>query len=190
MFEPADPPRAGTVAFFDPAGAPGMVGAAQPAGTDPVVGAGLPGRPETRELALPGEDGAVVRRTVPVRVVPVAEALPLLATLPDGPAVSGATGTHPATRFWAAVAGTGLHLVARGRLLPGVSPAGFGAWRAGPFDTADIERIRSLAAAMPATARAVPVDGCSLLLPEAEYLVRAFLDVVADTLPRTPAPVP
>ncbi|WP_253770173.1 DEAD/DEAH box helicase [Goodfellowiella coeruleoviolacea] len=81
-----------------------------------------------------------------------------------------------------------LQLVARGRLLPGVSPGDFDAWRVGPLDAADVERLRRLAEAMPATARAVPVPGRTPLeLPNAEAAVRAFLDAVADGMPRTPA---
>ncbi|MEW2325197.1 DEAD/DEAH box helicase, partial [Streptomyces griseoincarnatus] len=73
-----------------------------------------------------------------------------------------------------------LHLTARERLLPGVSPAGYDTWRAGPFDADDITRIRALADAAPGEAVAVPGT-------DPHMLVRAFLDAIADTLPRTPA---
>jgi superfamily II DNA or RNA helicase len=92
-----------------------------------------------------------------------------------------------ALRFWAAAARFAVHLVARGRLLPGVSPAGFDAWRVGPLDADDADRLHALAAAMPPTARATPVPGVEpLTLPAAAPLLRAFLDAVADVLPRTP----
>ncbi|SCG40873.1 DEAD/DEAH box helicase [Micromonospora humi] len=170
VFEPGDPPRAGVVSFYHPTG---DAVADEP---DP------PGEDRELELALP-LDGPVAAWRVPVRAVPVADAVPLLIALRD---VEDAT---PAAAFWSAVTLTGLHLVARGRLLPGVSPDGHDAWRAGPFDVADVRRVRALAAAMPAGARAVPVDPFAepVLLPDAEGLVRAFLDAVADTLPRTPA---
>ncbi|MEV0089854.1 SNF2-related protein [Saccharopolyspora sp. NPDC050642] len=98
---------------------------------------------------------------------------------------------HPSAVFHSAAAMLALHLVARGRVLPGVSPDGVDAWRIGPFDVADVERLRALAAAMPASARAIPLDPAAepLVLPDAERLLREFLDAVADTMPRTPGAV-
>ncbi|MFI7214296.1 DEAD/DEAH box helicase [Micromonospora maritima] len=169
VFRPDDPPRAGTLACYDPAGD------ALPQAYDAL------GQRRELTLALP-LDGPVEAWHVPVVAVPVGAALSRLAApRPDG-------AVTPAAAFWSAAARTGLHLVARGRLLPGVSPDGHDAWRVGPFDAADVERVRALAAAMPAGARAAPVDPDAekLLLPDAEDLVRAFLDAVADTLARTP----
>ena len=114
--------------------------------------------------------------------VPVADAVAALAR------ARADTGAHPSARFWGAAALVALQLVARGRILPGVSAGGFDSWRAGPLDEADVRRIRELADAMPASARAVPLDG-DLRLPEAEGLVRAFLDAVADAMPRSPGAV-
>ncbi|MEU6269376.1 DEAD/DEAH box helicase, partial [Saccharopolyspora shandongensis] len=53
------------------------------------------------------------------------------------------------------------------------------------------QRLRALAAAMPASARAIPLDPAAepLVLPEPERLLRGFLDAVADTMPRTPGAV-
>ncbi|WP_431934304.1 DEAD/DEAH box helicase [Micromonospora sp. RP3T] len=170
VFEPGDPPRAGTVSFYHP------TGDAVPDECDEL------GDVRELTLALP-LDGPVAAWQVRVCAVPVADAVRQLVALRDAADVT------PAAAFWSAVAVTGLHLVARGRLLPGVTPDGHDAWRVGPFDVADVERVRALAAAMPAGARAVPVDpfAGTLVLPDAEDLVRAFLDAVADTLPRIPA---
>jgi superfamily II DNA or RNA helicase len=122
----------------------------------------------------------VRRQVVPVVSLSVADAFPVLA------GAAKRADADPACAFWGAAALFALHVVARGRLLPGVSPEGFDAWRAGPLDRDDIERLRALAAAMPPTARAVPLPGTApLTLPEAEPLVRGFLDAVADVLPRT-----
>ncbi|WP_345604754.1 DEAD/DEAH box helicase [Pseudonocardia adelaidensis] len=116
---------------------------------------------------------------VPVRRVPVAEVVPALLGSHAEP--SG----EVALAFWAAAARFAVHLVARGRLLPGVSPAGFDAWRVGPLDAEDADRLHVLAAAMPPTARSLPVPGVEPpTLPAAAPLVRAFLDAVADVLPR------
>ncbi len=49
-----------------------------------------------------------------------------------------------------------------------MSPGGFDAWRVGPLDDADAARIATLA-------------------PDDDTELRAFLDAVADTLPRSPA---
>ncbi|SCG44578.1 Helicase conserved C-terminal domain-containing protein [Micromonospora echinaurantiaca] len=170
VFEPGEPPRTGAVSFYDPAGA-GLSAEFDRLGEH----GELP-------LALPGS-GRVVARPVPVRTVPVGDAVRQLVALRDAEELT------PAAAFWSAVAVTGLHLAARGRLLPGVSPDGYDAWRVGPFDVADVERVRALAAAMPTEARAVPLDPTAERprLPDPEGLVRAFLDAVADTLPRTPA---
>jgi SNF2 family DNA or RNA helicase len=129
-------------------------------------------------------DGDTVRQhAAPVSWLPLAAALPLLLAARD------ADRAHPASRFWGAAAALALHLVARGRILPGVSPSGFDAWRAGPLDPDDARRLRALAEAMPPHARAVPLPGPpgEPLLPDPERLLRDFLDAVADTLPRSPA---
>ncbi|WP_425580609.1 SNF2-related protein [Streptomyces thermospinosisporus] len=170
--------------------------------------------------------------TVPALVVPVRAALPLLLH-----ARTSGQG-HRATVFWGAAALHALQLVARGLLLPGLSPTDHDAWRVGPLGPEDIEAVRRLAAAMPPEAHAIPVDSSGdpsvpvdssratsvpvdssratsvpvdssratsvpvdssratsvpvdsdapLRLPGPERLLRAFLDAVADTLPRTPA---
>ncbi|RZS31248.1 SNF2 family DNA or RNA helicase [Herbihabitans rhizosphaerae] len=157
VFEPSDPPRAGTVAFW---------------------------RPDSDEqgdltVAIPDSAGTVRTRTVPAVRLSVADALPVLL----------GAGGHPTVAFWRAVTEAALHLVARGRLLPGVSDGDVDAWRAGPLDAADLEHLAALAAAMPAMARAVPVsaDGSGDTLPAASALLRSFVDAVADTMPRTPA---
>jgi superfamily II DNA or RNA helicase len=101
---------------------------------------------------------------------------------------------HPAAAFWGAAALLALQLVARGRILPGVSAEGYDAWRVGPLEAGDIERIQQLARAMPPTARASAPSAASSASvasvasgASAEELVRAFLDAVADGMPRSPA---
>ncbi|MFE7842130.1 ATP-dependent helicase, partial [Streptomyces sp. NPDC057474] len=162
VFEPGDPARTGRVAFWDP------------------VGDGPPHLPlgEAGEADLvTARDGEVALRTVPVLRLPVAEALPVLARARRA---DGADDAHPATAFWGGALAVALHLAARERLLPGVSPGGYDTWRAGPLDPEDVVRLRELADAAPAEALAVPGT-------EPLALVRAFLDCVADTLPRTAA---
>ncbi|MGA5418261.1 SNF2-related protein [Streptomyces pseudogriseolus] len=169
VFEPGDPARTGRIAFWDPAG-----------GTPPAVPGGEYGE---ADLVIPdGDDFAV--RTVPVLRLSPAHALPALLharrAAPAPVATEPAPAPHSATVFWGAVTALALQLIARERLLPGVSPAGYDTWRAGPFDAGDIARVRALADAAPGEAVAVPGT-------DPAVLVRAFLDAVADTLPRTPA---
>ncbi|MFD7662651.1 DEAD/DEAH box helicase [Streptomyces sp. NPDC059788] len=175
VFLPADPPRTGRIAFWRPDGTAG----------DEADGAGWPTQPLA--VAVPGDgdsDGdGIVLVDVPAVVLPVADALPVLTR------ARTARTADPAAAFWGAAAVLALQLVARGRLLPGVSRCGHDAWRVGPLDPADIEQLRELAAAMPPQAHAVPLPGTTgpVLLPEPERLVRNFLDAVADGLPRSPA---
>nr|WP_251692705.1 DEAD/DEAH box helicase [Streptomyces sp. CHD11] len=133
---------------------------------------------------MPGDDGIETVR-VPAALLPLDTAVPVLAR------ARAAAGGHRAARFWGVAALHALHLVARGLLLPGLSRADHDAWRVGPLDAPDIEAIRRLAAAMPPEAHAVPLTGAdstgAARLPEPGQLLRAFLDAVADTLPRSPA---
>ncbi|MET8970765.1 DEAD/DEAH box helicase [Streptomyces hydrogenans] len=172
VFLPAALPRDGRIALWAPDGT------ALPA-PDGLAGA------ETTRITVVRRHGSGARgREVPAVTLPVATALPLLVAARHRPAA------HPATACWGAAALHALHLVARGRLLPGLTADDFDAWRAGPLDAEDIAHLRAVAAAMPYEAHAVPVAGSGPLgLPDPEALVRAFLDAVADTLPRTPAAV-
>ncbi|MFD6327239.1 SNF2-related protein [Streptomyces sp. NPDC058442] len=167
VFVPGDPARTGRVAFWRPDGA-----------APPAVDAASV---EELTVVVPGETG-VETVSVPAALLPVRAALPVLTR------ARARDEGHPAAVFWGAAAVHSLGLVARGLLLPGLSPAGHDAWRTGPLDAEDIEAVRRLAAAMPPEAHALPVDGPGpLRLPDPERLLRAFLDAVADTLPRSPA---
>ncbi|MDX3851590.1 DEAD/DEAH box helicase [Streptomyces sp. AK02-01A] len=186
VFLPAGLPREGLVAFWSPEG--GL-----PAGAEEELAAiaraepgGHPAGSGPAELTVvvrqdDGADG-VATRTVPAVLLPVADAVPLLVRARRDKAA------HPAAACWGAAALHALQLAARGRLLPGLTASDHDAWRAGPLDADDIAQLRAIAAAMPPEAYAVPLpDPPSLRLPDPEALVRAFLDAVADTLPRTPA---
>ncbi|MGW7029041.1 SNF2-related protein [Streptomyces xanthophaeus] len=171
VFLPAAVPREGRVAFWSPEGDALPEGEALPE----------EGRAAPLTVVRPHGEG-VRSRTVPAVSFSVAAALPLLVRAPRSPAA------HPATRAWGTAAAQALALVARGRLLPGLTPEGIDAWRAGPLDAADVGHLRAVAAAMPHEGYATPLAGRRpLQLPEPEALLRAFLDAVADTLPRTPA---
>ncbi|MFB7276814.1 DEAD/DEAH box helicase [Streptomyces hydrogenans] len=176
VFLPADPPRTGRIHLWSPE-------------DEPLPSPGPAG-------AAPGEltvvDGTDLRTvTVPTLSLSVRDALPFLAR------ARLAGDADPATAFWGGAALLGLDLAARGLLLPGVTAGGHDAWRAGPLGPEELDRLRTLAASMPPTAHAAPLepaddaeeaeDAADPLLPEPEALLRAFLDAVADTLPRTPA---
>jgi superfamily II DNA or RNA helicase len=167
VFVPGDPARTGTVAFWRPDG-------------DAPPAAAV-GSVDDLTVALPDSDG-VERVTVPALLLPVRTALPVLTR------ARALAQADRGTVFWGTATVLALHLLARGLLLPGLSTSDHDAWRTGPLGTDDVERVRRLAAAMPPEAHAVPVDGAvPLRLPDPERLLRAFLDAVADTLPRSPA---
>ncbi|WP_405802152.1 DEAD/DEAH box helicase [Streptomyces sp. NBC_01506] len=189
VFLPAGLPREGRVAFWAPEGEP-------PAGSDfptsdlTVVAPADPAAPagstdstdSTEQQGATGPGAGVRTRVVRAVLMPVAEAVPLL--------VRARTDAfaHPSATCWGAAALHALHLSARGRLLPGLTACDHDAWRAGPLDADDIAQMRAIAAAMPYEAHAAPLpDLLPLRLPEPEALVRAFLDAIADALPRTPA---
>ncbi|MEU3729693.1 SNF2-related protein [Streptomyces sp. NPDC033538] len=203
VFLPAPLPRDGRIAFWDPGD--GSVTAVFPgegsavvgppgSGTAPAASSGSASAAVEAlgdgawpagitELTVVRRHGAGVRRrTTPALSLPLGEALPLLVSARHDPAA------HPATACWGAAALHALRLTARGRLLPGLTATGHDAWRAGPLDPDDIAHLRAVAAALPPEGHAVPLDGPGpIRLPEPEAVVRAFLDAVADTLPRTPA---
>ncbi|MFD6874280.1 MULTISPECIES: SNF2-related protein [unclassified Streptomyces] len=193
VFLPADPPRNGRVAFWrnDADTAP----PARPA-ADGAPGTGTPASARAGTAAPPGgaeaPDGVVEELTVitpallpaavPALVLPIGAALPLLTRARTAPGASA-----PAA-FWGAASLLALRFAARGLLLPGLSPAGYDAWRTGPLEAADLGAVRLLAAAMPPEAHCVPLEADGPpRLPAPEPLLRAFLDAIADTLPRSPA---
>nr|WP_184349141.1 DEAD/DEAH box helicase [Streptomyces olivoverticillatus] len=164
VFLPGDPARAGRVAFWLPDGEPPMATGA------------------IEELTVAVADGpGVCTASVRATVLPVREALPVLTR-------ARAAGADEAAAFWGTAAVFALQLAATGKLLPGITATDHDTWRVGPLTPGDLRRVQELAAAMPPAAHAVPLPGTDpLLLPEPEGLVRAFLDAVADGLPRTPA---
>ncbi|MET7367182.1 DEAD/DEAH box helicase [Streptomyces sp. NPDC005566] len=177
VFLPAALPRDGRIAFWDPEGGTPSSGADGPPGDG-----GDPLRTVT-DLTVVGLHGTATarRRTVPAVLLSVAEAVPLLVR------ARHRASAHPATRAWGAAALHALTLVARGRLLPGLTTDDHDAWRAGPRDAEDVAHLRAVAASMPPEGHAVPLDGTPLRVPDPLALLGAFLDAVADTLPRTPA---
>ncbi|MFE6689035.1 SNF2-related protein [Streptomyces sp. NPDC057743] len=190
VFLPSDPPRLGRVAFWHPGGEGALDTVVRDAsreagGRAPVLEDLTVVLPTGATGGTPADGGSgdgIAVRAVPALVLPVAEALPLLTR------IRGRRDAHPAAAFWGAAALLALHLAARGRLLPGLSPTDHDAWRAGPLDPDDMARLRELADAMPPHAHATPLPGSTpVRLPEPERQVRAFLDAVADGLPRTPA---
>ncbi|MFF9869528.1 DEAD/DEAH box helicase [Streptomyces sp. NPDC013953] len=174
VFLPGAPPRAGRVAFWLP-DVPESPVPAGIAGIADIAGA-------AEELTVITDEG--VPCTVRALTLPVRHALPVLTR------ARLHAGASPSAAFWGAATLVALQLIARGKLLPGLTATDHDAWRVGPLEPEDLEHLRTLAASMPPQAHAVPVgsapDGVALL-PRPEQLLRSFLDAVADTLPRTPA---
>ncbi len=133
---------------------------------------------ESVTLVLP-QGSQVRRRTVPARLLSISEALELVSSPVQGAA---------SWEAWRAAALAGLGLIARGRLVPDLTPSGYGGWRVAPLDPLDRGWLKQLAAAMPPYGHALPVEGTRpVRLVDPEQLVRAFWDAIADTLVRTPA---
>ncbi|MFF6996635.1 DEAD/DEAH box helicase [Streptomyces sp. NPDC008313] len=163
---PADPYRAGSLAFWRPdGGAP----------------AHFSGRTQDLTVVVPGDRGVEVTR-VPAVLLPVDMALPVLTR------ARASDRTHRSASFWGAATLLALRFAARGLLLPGLTADDHDAWRVGPLRADDVNLVRTLAASMPPEAHAVPSETKGpVLLPAQEPLLRAFLDAVADVLPRSPA---
>ena len=191
VFLPATLPRDGRIAFWDPEGhplpdqgdlwAPGTGSGAGPSEPAEADCSGV----RTSEITVVrrhGAQGDIRPSTVAALLLPLAEAVPLLAR------ARHLRSAHPATRCWGAAALHALHLVSRGRMLPGLTADDHDAWRAGPRDAEDVAHLRAVAAAMPAEGYATPFpDRTPLQVPDPQPLISSFLDAVADTLPRTPA---
>ncbi|WP_256918336.1 DEAD/DEAH box helicase [Streptomyces hilarionis] len=168
VFLPGVPARTGGVAFWRPDG-------------EKAPSAAPPAAARHLRLVRPLGAGVSLGR-VPAVVLPVRDALPVLTHARAEP------DAHRSTAFWSAAVLLALRCAARGLLLPGLSAQDHDAWRMGPLDAHDLEQVCRLAASMPPEAHAVPVDESTpLRLPDPERLLRAFLDAVADCLPRTPA---
>src|SRR6478735_4482561 len=168
VFLPAALPRDGRIAFWAPGPGTGEDLAGPDVDTEAFTFT------ELTVVERHGTDG-VRTRIVPAVALPVADAVPLLAR------ARHRASAHPATRAWGAAALHALTLVARGRILPGLTSDGHDAWRAGPRDAEDIAHLRAVAASMPPEGHAVPLDGTPLRVPEPRALLGAFLDAVADT---------
>ncbi|HEY1733786.1 MAG TPA: hypothetical protein VGG23_05015, partial [Acidimicrobiales bacterium] len=136
--------------------------------------------PDQVDVVLPNATGrGVRRRTVSARRVPITDAILLLRDLDV---------EIPGVAAWSAAFAAGLGLVARGRLYPSVTPAGWDAWAAGPLDPADRRLLAQLATAFHPAAHAVALERSSpLRVHSAAGLIRAAWDGIADTLPRTAA---
>jgi hypothetical protein len=166
VFLPADPPRSGSFALFDPAAeapADGARGAA---------------------LVLPGRAGPAVR-TVPVTPISVADAIPWLGGQPAE--VASASWTA-----WAAVVQAALGVVADGRVFPDATASGLDCWRAGPLGDAEEEWLERCAEAFPPLAHCLPAGatvpgGGPPRLASPRRLIRACWDAVADAFVRTRA---
>ncbi len=192
VFLPADPPRAGRIAFWSSDGdtlsdpdalTTGTRHDGRTATATAATGTDTDTDTDVTVVDITVVDGASLRPVaVPARALSVRDALPLLARARFSDTAS------PASAFWGAASLLALDLVSRGLLLPGLTPGDIDAWRAGPLGPGELTALRTLAASMPPEAHAVPLSSDEPpLLPEPEALLRAFADAVADTLPRTPA---
>ena len=169
LFLPSDPPRDGRFVSYE-------VSYEVSYGLD----AASAGEAATVEVVL-ARGASVRRRSVAADFLTIAEALPVL--LAADPSVCS-----PAVAAWKAALGAGLGVLARGKLVPAVTPAGWDCWRASPLDHGDTRLISALAAAMPPAGHCIAAPGVSpLTVASPENLIRCLWDALADALVRTPA---
>ena len=167
-FIPVDPARGSWFALWDPAAPGGLLSPE----IDGLSSADV-------ELIVPADIGGT--QSVMVRAVrlPMPTAIPLLAALRRDADV------HPTTHAWAAVVRAGLGLVARGRLLPWVSPDGWDTWRVDPLDHDHVLHAEALASSLPALGHNVMIDRGRIADPR--QAVRNCWDALGDRMVRSPA---
>ena len=139
-----------------------------------------PPKPDTIELVV-----AAQRGTKPAAVtgwlVSGADALGHLATVGVGDNVTSSE------RAWSSATRAALGLIARGRVLPWVSPDGWDTWRTDPLDGDDLKRADQIAKALPAVGHCVASPAGPGRIVDPLYAVRSWYDAVADLLIRSPA---
>ncbi len=173
-FIPGDPPRTGRFALFQ-ASAP-VRRAISPDALQARTGAVV----DELEVIFPA-GRTVRRRIVSALFLSVDEALPLLLGIDRDSAAASVIA-------WSTTLTAGLGLIARGRIIPAVTPGGHDGWRTGPLDPGDNRLLEALAAALPPVAFALRLDGRSpLRLRSPAVLIRSVWDALADVLPRSPA---
>lgn len=175
LLVPGDPPRTGHFQFWRPESAMG------PADRLAVPAAARLG--ETTTTVVRWSGGQAKTGHVPYYRLALDDAWPLLVHCRTGEL------GHAACRFWGSAALLALQVVADGRLEPVLTARGYDAWRVsglGPWQ----EQFDDLLAAMPPEAHArafshgSPAAGPSMSAPGP--LLAAFLDAMADLLPRSP----
>jgi len=167
-FIPVDPARGSWFALWDPAAPGGLLSPE----IDGLATADV-------ELIVPAEVGGTQPGMVRAVRLPMPTAIPLLASLRRDADV------HASTHAWAAVVRAGLGLVARGRLLPWVSPDGWDTWRVDPLDHDHVLHAEALAASLPPLAHNVMVGRGRIADPR--QAVRNCWDAVGDRMVRSPA---
>jgi superfamily II DNA or RNA helicase len=132
------------------------------------------------ELVLPAQRGTKMSQ-VSGRRVSISDALDHLVSVgfADLPSASELA--------WSSAARSALGLIARGRLLPWVSPDGWDTWRIDPLDSDDLRRVDQLAAALPGVAHCTPSNTGTGRVVDPVTAVRRLYDAAADTMVRSPA---
>ena len=125
-----------------------------------------------------GLAGRVRKLPTPVRYLTIEQALPILLAEQE---------KSPSLYFWSAAVRAGLDLIARRRLRPAITDAGYGVWRIAALEDSEACRLDELAAALPPEGCAQPLPGAwpAVRVHDPAVLVRELWDALADALPRT-----
>ncbi len=137
------------------------------------------------DLVLPASGRGTERVRVSARRLPMPLAVDLLGSIPLRSEAAAAL--HPSVRAWAAAVQMALGLIARGRLLPWVSPDGWDTWRVDPLEHDDRLAVDALARAMPAVGHCTPTGPIRGRIVDPVWAIRACFDAVGDRLVRSPA---
>lgn len=166
---PVDPARGSWFALWDPAQRGGLIAPSfEDLANDEI------------EVLLPRKS-KVERILVPVARLPLPQAIEFFAALPrTAPA-------HASMHAWASVVRAALGLVARGRLMPWVSPLGWDTWRVDPLDHDHVLHVEALARALPAVAHCLPSGPGPDSISDPVHIVRFCFDAVGDRMVRGPA---
>ena len=167
---PADPPRASSMAVWQ-----------IDSGTGLFAADASPGTPVAAPLDLVVLRGGKLQRdSIGATRLAGATAIDALVELDERSASRSAVLWSRATRM-------ALGLIARGHIIPTVTAGGWDGWQVDPLEPADHALLAALADACPPEAHCLAAPGRKNQVSDPAWLIRCWLDAVADTFVRTAA---
>ncbi len=172
-FIPADPPRSSWFGLWDRGSVPGLFGSIVPALEEATI-----------PLIVPSPSGSLETEQVRVSKLPMADAIDLFTNL------AASRPTTDSMRAWATVVRSAVSIVARGRVLPGVSPQGWECWQLKPLKATEFARMEEFGRALPALGYcqniAAPSSNTAHMISPKDAIQMCW-DGVADRIVRSAA---